>query len=76
MITKTEYTYLCSKGSDMAQKVILLSHAGTLTLWEGSDNRQFDTIGSAEKYLCERYHEVMLDNKADTTIVRIERLIQ
>jgi hypothetical protein len=76
MITKTEHQYICSLGSGMAKTVILMDFHGQLTLWEGSDGRPFKTVGEAEKYLCDNYHEVMLDTKTDFIITKLERVVQ
>jgi hypothetical protein len=76
IITKTEYTYICSLGSGMAKAVVLISANNTLILWENSDGTEFKTIDEAEQYLCKNYQEVILDNKTDYVITKLERIVQ
>jgi len=76
MITKSEQVYICSKGSDMAVEAILLHANDTLTLWDNGNSTEHKTIGDAEKQLCDKYHEVMLDRKVDSIITKLEKVIQ
>jgi hypothetical protein len=75
-ITKTEYTYICSKGSDMADIAVLISTNDTLTLWINSLGISVQTIDEAEVILKEKFHEVMLETKTDYLITRLERIVQ
>ena len=77
IITKTEYTYICSKGSGMAVEAILMSNSkGGFILAEGGGMKPMETIDQAERYLQDEYHEVMLDRKIDYIITKLERIVQ
>lgn len=76
IISRTQYLYVCSIGSGKAIQVHLIHYDNTYKLWLEGTPIEVSGQEEAEKILCEKYQEVMLESKSFITTRKEEIIIK